>query len=173
MLALWMGLSVAGTFNNLKLQSLGHQGPRTQLADDDAIDSRAALIEMVLGGERICGGEEDPEAAVFCGGELLASLLADPSVLVMSRSTCSLLLERLYEAETCSLADGGCRAVPGDLPPTSPRLSLAPVAVQPGGHSDLYLLAQARAQMRADADGEPDSFRARPPTPPPRCTAHV
>ncbi len=165
MLTLWIALSVAGTLRPVSLEQV--QAPA------EIVDHRAALIEMVLGGDRICGGEEDPEAAVFCGGELLASVLADPSLLVMSRSTCSLLLERLFDAETCSLAEGGCRALPGNLPPPSPRLSLVPPAVTPRASADLFLLAQARARMRADGDSEPDSRQVRPPVPPPRDKLHV
>lgn len=163
MLALWMGLSAAGT-----LRFVHSSGPPQIQAEAESIETRAALIDMVLGGDRICGGEEDPESAVFCGGELLASLLVDPSLLVMSRSTCSLLLERLYASETCSLAEGGCRAWPGRQAPNSSRLSVPPVAAALHGNIDFFLSAQARARMRGDGDSEPDTWQAQPPSPPPR-----
>jgi len=163
MLALWMGLSALGT-----LRVVHSPGTPAVTAELEALETRAALIDMVLGGDRICGGEEDPESAVFCGGELLASLLVDPSLLVMSRSTCSLLLERLYASETCSLAEGGCRAWPVRPAPTSPRLSVPPMAVALHGKIDFFLFAQARARMRGDGDSEPDTWQAQPPSPPPR-----
>jgi hypothetical protein len=68
--------------------------PRPSAPQADQSDLHARLLDL-LGGVGICGDEDSEEDDVLCGGDLLAGLVTDPAMLLMSRGTCSRLLEQL------------------------------------------------------------------------------
>ena len=162
-LSLWIGVSGAASVPATLVTA-----PSTPEADQS--DLHARLLDL-LGGVLICGDEDSAEDDVLCGGDLLAGLVTDPSMLLMSRGTCSRLLEQLYSRQVCDPARDDCGQMQhGGLP--APR----PVQVPPTPSSGLLarhnaallpLLARART-LRARDDPDPASQSDRPVPPPPR-----
>lgn len=158
-LSLWLGAGVAAS--------------SAEAADASAPDLRSdihlRLVEL-LGAAELCGDEDDPEAEVLCGGDLLADLVVDPSVLKLSRGSCSRLLEVLYRQAVCDPTDETCGKVHHGLP-ARPPLELfgagsaaAVVALLQTGWPRSVTLAAARAR-----DDPPLLSRTTSPdAPPPR-----
>lgn len=114
-LCLWLGTAVAA--------SSAEAAPADML--DLRSDIHLRLVE-VLGGPELCGDEDSPEAEVLCGGDLLADLVVDPTVLKLSRGSCSRLLEVLFKRAVCDPSDANCaRLQSGGLPPRPPSDLLA------------------------------------------------
>lgn len=136
-------------------------------------DLHLRLIEL-LGGPELCGDEDGAEADVLCGGELLADLLVDPSVLRLSRGSCSRLLEELFKRAVCDPRDEQCGKVhDGRAPPAVPPDLTAPTgAARLGGV--VAALGPQRAilrTLRARDDPPLASRSTRPLAPPPRARA--
>ena len=139
-------------------------------AHADQSDLHARLLDL-LGGVGICGDEDSDADDVLCGGDLLAGLVSDPAMLLMSRGTCSRLLEQLYARQVCDSNREDCGQVhQGGLPPPAgPRLA-------PAGAAGLITLKQvalaplaSRLRELRPRDGpDPTSHVRRPIPPPPR-----
>lgn len=162
-LSLWIGVSGAASVP-------ATLAPRPSAPQADQSDLHARLLDL-LGGVGICGDEDSEEDDVLCGGDLLAGLVTDPAMLLMSRGTCSRLLEQLYSRQVCDPMRDDCGQMQhGDVPaprtlqvppaPTSGLLARHNAALQP-------LLARART-LRARDDPDPASRNSRPVPPPPR-----
>jgi len=133
-------------------------------------DLHARLLDL-LGGVGICGDDDSDEDDVLCGGDLLADLVSDPAMLLMSRGTCSRLLEQLYARQVCDSNKEDCGQVHhGNLPPPArPRLA-------PAGAAGLIAFQQialaplaSRIRGLRPRDGpDPTSHVSRPIPPPPR-----
>lgn len=156
-LGLWLGAGVAAS----------SAGPAPEEMPDLRSDLHLRLVEL-LGGPELCG-DEDPDAEVLCGGDLLADLIVDPSVLEMSRGACSRLLEALFERAVCDPSDESCGKLhQGGLPPRAP-----PRMSSPSGAGVLLALAAGaapRVERSASArprDGPELSSRTIAPVPPP------
>ena len=133
-------------------------------------DLHLRLVEL-LGGPERCGDEDGAEAEILCGGDLVADLLVDPSVLKLSRGSCSRLLEALFRQTVCDPNDDDCGKLrDGGLPPGVPPDLLGPagslVLLASRDVDGSYLVVRRAAHAR---DGPPPASRdARPPAPPPR-----
>lgn len=165
-LSLWIGVSGAASVPATLTPT-----PSSPQADQS--DLHARLLDL-LGGVGICGDEDSEEDDVLCGGDLLAGLVTDPAMLLMSRGTCSRLLEQLYSRQVCDPARDDCGQLQkGDLP--SPRTVQVPPAPSCGllaRHNAALqpLLARART-LRARDDPDPASRHSRPVSPPPRAAS--
>lgn len=159
-LCLWVGVGL----------SASSAEPAAPGAPDLRADLHLRLVEL-LGGAELCGDEDSPEAEILCGGDLVADLLVDPSVLKLSRGACSRLLEVLFKRAVCDPDDDDCGKLhDGGLPPRAP-----PDLLGPGGSGVLLAShgggAPGRAALgspRARDDPPLTSRDARPPAPPPR-----
>ncbi|MDC0717128.1 hypothetical protein [Nannocystis bainbridge] len=115
-LSLWLGAAVAASSAEAAV-------PGTP---DLRSDIHLRLVEL-LGAAEFCGDEDDPDAEVLCGGDLLADLVVDPSVLKLSRGSCSRLLEVLFKRAVCDPTDETCGKLQrGGLPPRAPPDLLGP-----------------------------------------------
>ncbi|MBA3545195.1 MAG: hypothetical protein H0T76_01790 [Nannocystis sp.] len=162
-LSLWIGVSGAAS-----VPATLATPPSTPQSDQS--DLHARLLDL-LGGVGICGDEDSEEDDVLCGGDLLAGLVTNPAMLLMSRGTCSRLLEQLYSRQVCDPARDDCGQLQrGNLPPPqSVQVSPAPSSGLLARHNaELQpLLARART-LRARDDPDPASYNSRPVPPPPR-----
>jgi hypothetical protein len=157
-LGLWLGAGAAAS----------SAGPAPEEMPDLRSDLHLRLVEL-LGGPELCGDDSDADAEVLCGGDLLADLLVDPSVLEMSRGACSRLLEALFERAVCDPSDESCGKLhPGGLPPAAPpRVSNSMSA---GVLLALAVDAAPRARRSASVrprDGPELPSRTIAPVPPP------
>jgi hypothetical protein len=138
-------------------------------AESSQSDLHARLLDL-LGGVGICG-DDDGEDDVLCGGDLLAGLVSDPAMLLMSRGTCSRLLEQLYSRQVCDPYREDCGQVHhGNVPPPSgPRLAPAGAAGLIAIHETSLVALRARLRVLRPRDGpDPTSHSSRPIPPPPR-----
>jgi hypothetical protein len=166
-LFLWIGVSGAASVPAAPA-SVNTPGAGPQASQSDL---QARLLDL-LGGVQICGDEESDEDDVLCGGDLLAGLVVDPAMLLMSRGTCSRLLEQLYTRQVCDPHKEDCGQLRrGALaPPQGPQLTPPSAA---GGLLACFAgtLAPDQAALRAlrARDGpDPASHSSRPIPPPPR-----
>lgn len=159
-LCLWFGVGLAAS--------------SAETATPGALDLRSDLhlrLVELLGGPELCGDEDGDAAEILCGGDLLADLLVDPSVLKLSRGSCSRLLEVLFKRAVCDPSDENCGKLhDGGLPPRAP-----PDLLGSGGAAVLLAAHGAGGPQRAvlrlgRARDDPPlpSREARPPAPPPR-----
>ena len=134
-------------------------------------DLHARLLDL-LGGVQICGDEASDEDDVLCGGDLLADLFVDPAMLLMSRGTCSRLLEQLYTRQVCDPHKQDCGQLRrGALtPPSGPQLAAPAASGALIAHYGAALAPnQALLQALRSRDGpDPISHSSRPIPPPPR-----
>lgn len=115
-LSLWLGAGVAASSAEAAVGG----------TPDLRSDIHLRLVEL-LGVAEFCGDEDDPDAEVLCGGDLLADLVVDPSVLKLSRGSCSRLLEVLFKRAVCDPTDETCgKLQPGGLPARPPPDLLGP-----------------------------------------------
>ncbi len=162
-LALWVGVSgmasVPAAVAPAKATELAGQG-----------DLQARLLDL-FGGVGICGDDDDDSEDVLCGGDVLAGLVSDPAMLLMSRGQCSRLLEHLYRQQVCDPGKQDCGQLDvGGLPPPALRL------LGPAGSAGLLAqhdaaLADLRDRLRVARprdDPDPASHIIRPASPPPR-----
>jgi hypothetical protein len=161
-LALWVGVSGAAS-----VPATAAPATATALASQSDLQER--LLDL-FGGVRICGDDEDSED-VLCGGDLLAGLVSDPAMLLMSRGMCSRLLEHLYRQQVCDPGAQNCGQMDvGGLPPPALRL------LGPGGsattlarhNAALVPLTELRRVARPRDDPDPTSHELVPDSPPPR-----
>lgn len=161
-LALWVGVSGAASVP-------AAVAPAKALALAGQSDLQARLLDL-FGGVGICGDDDDSED-VLCGGDVLAGLVSDPAMLLMSRGQCSRLLEVLYRQRVCDGDRQDCGELDvGGLPPPPTRL------IGPGGSAGLLALHNAalvplRERLRVARprdDPDPASHIIRPASPPPR-----
>jgi len=139
-------------------------------AEANQSDLHARLLDL-LGGVGICGDDDGDEDDVLCGGDLLAGLVSDPAMLLMSRGTCSRLLEQLYSRQVCDSYKEDCGQVhQGNLPPPAgPRLAPTSAAGLLAATDSAFVLLRARLRELRPRDGpDPTSFSSRPIPPPPR-----
>ncbi len=165
-LFLWIGVS---TYVVLAASAPAAPASVQVEAEANQSDLHARLLDL-LGGVGICG-DDDGEDDVLCGGDLLAGLVSDPAMLLMSRGTCSRLLEQLYSREVCDPYREDCGQVhEGGLPPpTGPRLAPAGAAGLLAIHDDSFAPLPARLRVLRPRDGpDPTSHASRPIPPPPR-----
>ncbi len=139
-------------------------------AEANQSDLHARLLDL-LGGVGICGDDDGDEDDVLCGGDLLAGLVSDPAMLLMSRGTCSRLLEQLYSRQVCDPNKEDCGQIQrGALPPPQgPQLAPSAAGGLIAAHD--AALAQQRTHLRVlrPRDGPaPTSRSTRPIPPPPR-----
>jgi len=162
-LALWVGVSGAAS-----VPAAIAPAKATELAGQS--DLQARLLDM-FGGVGICGDADDDSEDVLCGGDVLAGLVSDPAMLLMSRGQCSRLLELLYRQQVCDPGTQDCERMDvGGLPPAPLQL------IGPGGAAGLLArhnaaLAPLRERLRVARprdDPDPDSHIIRPASPPPR-----
>jgi hypothetical protein len=162
-LALWVGVSGMAS-----VPAAIAPAPATALAGQS--DLQARLLDL-FGGVAICGDDDDSGEDVLCGGDLLAGLVSDPAMLLMSRGQCSRLLEALYRQQVCDPGTQDCDGLDvGGLPPPPFQL------IGPG--SSAGLLARHNAALaplqdrlrvaRPRDDPDPASQTIRPASPPPR-----
>ncbi|MCA9716802.1 MAG: hypothetical protein H6713_40275 [Myxococcales bacterium] len=166
-LTLWVGVLGAGAFAG---PGTAH-GLEAMGDDSSSVDPRMVLLELV-GGDRICGDERGDEALVLCGGERLAGLYTDPTLFIMTRGTCSRLLESLFEGETCDPEYQNCGEFRGGVPPPPPT-EIAPLTASQmfsfDKRSELDALeARHRRRLRPTDDRMPRSRVDSPEPPPPR-----
>lgn len=163
MLALWVGVSGAAS-----VPATAAPATATALASQSDLQER--LLDL-FGGVGICGDDEHDSDDVLCGGDLLAGLVSDPAMLLMSRGMCSRLLEQLYRTQVCDPATQNCGQLDvGGLPPPATRL------LGPGGsagtlaqhNAALVPLTERRRVARPRDDPDPTSHSLRPDSPPPR-----
>lgn len=160
-LALWVGVGVVAVWS-------------PPVAADAAVDSApsgALPLLQRLGDAGLCGDEEGADAQVLCGGELLLGLVVEPSLLVMSRDTCSLLLEELLGKQVCDPTTQECDRFrhsglppPGEASIATSGASLLAVAdpfAQRGVSGDLVVAPRGASDL-------PISLALDPATPPPR-----
>jgi hypothetical protein len=156
-LGLWLGAGAAAS----------SAGPAPEEMPDLRSDLHLRLVEL-LGGPELCGDEGDPDA-VLCGGDLLADLIVDPSVLEMSRGACSRLLEALFQRAVCDPSDESCgKLYQGGLPPGAPPRAFNSLSA--GVLLALAVDAAPREGRSASArprDGPELSSRTIAPVPPP------
>ncbi len=159
-LCLWVGVGLVASSAE----------PAAPGAHDLRGDLHLRLVEL-LGGPELCGDEDGAEAEILCGGDLVADLLVDPSVLKLSRGSCSRLLEVLFKRAVCDPSDEHCGKLhDGGLPPRAPPDLLGPagsaVLLAAGSVGGPYHAALRLARAR---DDPPLASRSnRPPAPPPR-----
>lgn len=162
--ALWVGVSVAAVWS-----PAAEVAPRGVGADTSG--PWLALLDR-LGGAHICGDEEGDDADIFCGGDLLLDGIVDPSVLAMSRGTCSRLLEELFGPLTCDPALEECDELrPRGAPPPA-REGSVPAASSSAALSERALAMQRDHHLldarRPQSERLPPSFIPLLPAPPPR-----
>ena len=167
MLLLWIGVSGAASVPAAPASS-------SAASDGQAgqSDLHARLLDL-LGGVGICGDDDSDEDDILCGGDLLAGLVSDPAMLLMSRGTCSRLLEQLYTRQVCDPRRDDCGQIHrGDLPPSQgPQLAPMGASSLLAGHNvDLPPPGARTHVLRPRDDADPASHRVRPITPPPRVT---
>mgnify|MGYP005851417519 CR=1 FL=1 len=159
-LTLWVGVSVAAAWS-----------PPVAAEVAASPDAGARPLWERLGDAGLCGDEEGADGEVLCGGELLLGLVARPSLLVMSASTCTLLLEEIYRRQLCDPSSQECeRYRHSGLPPPGEG------ALAGGGASSLLPSAPALLALgRGDGLMAPRhgarvllSIVLDPTTPPPR-----
>ena len=144
-------------------------GPENPARSDQS-DLHARLLDL-LGGVGICGDEASDEDDVLCGGDLLAGLVSDPAMLLMSRGTCSRLLEQLYSRQVCDPTTEDCGQLRhGGLPPPQTiQVAPSPSSGLLARHNAALLPLLARVhRVRARDDPDPTSHPSRPVPPPPR-----
>lgn len=168
-LALWVGvgLSAAST-------PAADVAPRGLGADNAG--PWLVLLDR-LGGSRICGDEEGVDEDIFCGGELLLDGVVDPSVLAMSRGTCTRLFEELFGAPTCDPALEECDewCPRGAVPPPRGASAATPssVAALDERARAMQRDYEALAARRPESDRLPSSFIPSLLAPPPRALASL
>ena len=159
-LTLWVGVSVAAAWS-----------PPVAAEVAASPDPGARPLWDRVGDAGLCGDEEGADGEVLCGGELLLGLVARPSLLVMSASTCTLLLEEIYRRQLCDPSTQECeRFRHSGLPPPGEG------ALAVGGASSLLPSGAAPLSLaRGDALTTPShgvrvlpSVVLDPATPPPR-----
>ncbi len=165
MLLLWIGVSGAASVPAAPASTAG-----ASLGEAGQSDLHARLLDL-LGGVGICGDDDSDEDDVLCGGDLLAGLVTDPAMLLMSRGTCSRLLEQLYTRQVCDPHKEDCGQVQhGNVPPPQGS-QLAPAGAAGLIAHNTAVLAPLAASLRVlrPRDGpSPTSHSSRPIPPPPR-----
>ncbi|MEZ4451182.1 MAG: hypothetical protein R3B09_17010 [Nannocystaceae bacterium] len=166
-LVLWAGVSLSALWT--PAASVAPAG-----AGADASAPWLVLLDR-LGGSRICGEEEGVDEDIFCGGDLLLDGVVDPSLLAMSRGTCSRLLEELFGAPTCDPVLEECDEFcpRGGLPPPRPGASVAPASAAALSERALAMQRDLHelAARRPESDRLPASFVPSLIAPPPRAAA--
>lgn len=163
-LVLWIGVSAAAS-----VPAAAASGPAEQARADQS-DLHARLLDL-LGGVGICGDEASDADDVLCGGDLLAGLVSDPAMLLMSRGTCSRLLEELYSRQVCDPTKQDCGQLRhgGLPPPQSIQIAPAPSGGLLARHNAALLPLLTRGhRVRARDDPDPASHSSSPVPPPPR-----
>ena len=160
-LTLWVGVSVAAVWSP----------PVAAEASVDPTPGGTLPLLQRLGDAGVCGDEEGADAEILCGGELLLGLVVEPSLLVMSRDTCSLLLEELLGKQVCDPTTQECdRFRHSGLPPPSEAsvsasgaslLAVADPLALRGASGDLVVAPRGASDL-------PLSLILDPATPPPR-----
>jgi hypothetical protein len=108
-LTLWVGVSLAAVWS----PAVAAEGSVHVGAD---VNRGRALPSRL--GAALCGDEESVDAEILCGGEWLFDLVGESSLLVLSRDTCSVLLEQLFGRQTCDPTTQECdRLRHSGLPP--------------------------------------------------------
>jgi hypothetical protein len=108
-LFLWIGVSGAASVPAAPASVTG--SPQASQAD---LHDR--LLDLL--GVGICGDDDSDEDNILCGGDLLADLVSDPALLLMSRGTCSRLLEQLYNRQVCDPHKDDCGQMHHGVPPS-------------------------------------------------------
>jgi hypothetical protein len=160
-LFLWIGVSGAASVPAAPASIHGSAPP-------SQADLHDRLLDLL--GVGICGDEDSDEDDILCGGDLLADLVSDPAMLLMSRGTCSRLLEQLYNRQICDPHKEDCGQLHRGLPPPPQGAQLAPTS-----HIGLIArhvrgsLAPQGSELRLlrPRDGPPPSSHSTRPIPPP------
>lgn len=161
-LFLWIGVSGAASVPAAPASVTG--SPQASQAD---LHDR--LLDLL--GVGICGDDESDEDNILCGGDLLADLVSDPALLLMSRGTCSRLLEQLYNRQVCDPHKEDCGQMHHGVPP-SPQGRQILVSSSAGLITDrnaaLAPLGSGLRVLRARDGPTPRSHHSSPIPPPPR-----
>ncbi|MCA9638011.1 MAG: hypothetical protein KC420_18410 [Myxococcales bacterium] len=170
-LLLWVGVSVSAVWSP-PADARPNAGATT-----GSVDPWLALLDH-LGGSRVCGDEDGDDDQVLCGNGLLTSslLFVDPSLLVMSRGTCSRLLEKIFGDQTCDPLRQDCDGLhQSGVPPPAEGLGGAssPTSALAGSHhADWRAWGSSLALLFAD-DRVPASRGSAPIPPPPRAATSL
>lgn len=161
-LFLWIGVSGAASV-----------APAPASVQGSAPASQADLHDRLLDllGVGICGDDDSDADNVLCGGDLLADLVSDPALLLMSRGTCSRLLEQLYNRQVCDPHKEDCGQVHHGVPPgpQGPRLlNSTSAGLIAQRNASLAPLASELRVLRPRDGPSPRSRHTAPIPPPPR-----
>ncbi len=163
LLALFLWIGVSGAASVPAAPASSQPGPQASQSD-----LHARLLDL-LGGVGICGDDDSDEDDVLCGGDLLAGLVSDPAMLLMSRGTCSRLLEQLYSRQVCDPDQEDCGQVQrGALPPPQgPRLAPSSASGLIVHHDVSFAPQRTHLGRLHPRDGPAPSSRSTRPIPPP------
>lgn len=163
-LFLWIGVSGAASVPAAPATTSGHISAQASQAD---LHDR--LLDLL--GVGICGDDESDGDNILCGGDLLADLVSDPALLLMSRGTCSRLLEQLYNRQVCDPHKEDCGQVHQGAPLSSqgPRLLVSASTGLLARHTAVFALLGTELRVGRPRDGPfPRSHHVVPIPPPPR-----
>jgi hypothetical protein len=163
-LFLWIGVSGAASVPSAPASTSGHTSAQASQAD---LHDR--LLDLL--GVGICGDDESDDDNIFCGGDLLADLVSDPALLLMSRGTCSRLLEQLYNRQVCDPHKEDCGQMHPGAPvsPQGPRLLVSASAGLIAQCNAGFTLLGSELCVGRPRDGPlPCSHDVAPIPPPPR-----
>lgn len=166
LLALFLWIGVSGAASVPAAPASVARGPQASQAD---LHDR--LLDLL--GVGICGDDESDQDNVLCGGDLLADLVSDPALLLMSRGTCSRLLEQLYNRQVCAPHQEDCGQMHHGVPPApqGPRLLVSSSAgLLADRNAALAPLGAQLRVLRARDGPSPRSHHTSPIPPPPRAS---
>lgn len=161
-LFLWIGVSGAASVPSAPASVQG-------VAPASQADLHDRLLDLL--GVGICGDDDSDADNILCGGDMLADLVSDPALLLMSRGTCSRLLEQLYNRQVCDPYKEDCGQVHQGVPPgpRGPRLlTSASAALIASRNASLTPLVSELRMLRARDGPAPRSHHTSPIPPPPR-----
>ena len=161
-LFLWIGVSGAASVPAAPA-SVQSSAPASQA------DLHDRLLDLL--GVGICGDDESDDDNILCGGDLLANLVSDPALLLMSRGTCSRLLEQLYNRQVCDPHKEDCGQMHHGVPPSpqGPQLLVsASAGLIAARNAGLPPLASGLRVLRPRDGPPPRSHHTAPIPPPPR-----
>jgi len=168
-LLLWIGVSAAASVPAAPASAHGAQDGGQAGASARQADLHDHLLDLL--GVGICGDDESDADNILCGGDLLADLVSDPALLLMSRGTCSRLLEQLYNRQVCDPHREDCGQMHHGVPPPpiGPELLISAAAgLVTQRDASLASLAAAVRVARPRDGPAPRSHASQPIPPPPR-----
>lgn len=166
-LFLWIGVSGAASVPAAPASVQGGHDGGHGGASARQTDLHNRLLDLL--GVGICGDDESDEDNILCGGDLLADLVSDPALLLMSRGTCSRLLEQLYNRQVCDPHREDCGQMHHGVPPPpiGPELLISAAAGLVVQRNAALVSLAAAVRVARPRDGPAPRSHHSPPIPPP------